>query len=150
MEFLDLFVPSNIPSYNRATAFLWTIFRYLEGPHLENPFNDEFCDKNPNRAPWLPRVSPQEMALWNVDSPGEKEYAVKMKAKRIAFLKQMAREENTIKKVEEPKYISEKLKLPPFQSFTQSSPSSPVPPTAEEKNKKRLIRTKWQRHLRSP
>lgn len=47
------------------------------------------------------------MEAENIDTAQEKEFAVKMKHHRIEFLKYQAAEEETIKKVEEPKYMCE-------------------------------------------
>lgn len=81
------------------------MFHYLEGPGTENPFSDIYASSHPGKAPWLPRISNEQMHQENIDTPEEIEFSIKMKTLRIQFLKQLAAEDDTIKKVEEPKYI---------------------------------------------
>jgi hypothetical protein len=48
VNFLDLFLPINIASADRARAFLWLIFHYLEGPDQPSPYDDDdYSRQNP-------------------------------------------------------------------------------------------------------
>jgi len=147
IDFLDLFIPINISSTNRAKAFLWTVFHYLEGPDKLNPFNDDYAAKNPGKAPWLPRISKEQMEAENVDTLSEKEFAAKMKHHRIEFLKYQAAEEETIKKVEEPKYMAGRQQSQQQQQQSSSAQSSQqynyqLPqPSGSQKKRKRVPST---------
>ncbi|THH21470.1 hypothetical protein EW146_g76 [Bondarzewia mesenterica] len=89
VEFVDLFLPINISSVARARAFLWVIFHYHEGPHLANPFADEYSMRHPQKVPWLQRLSPEEQRRENVDPPEEIEWGRKMATQRSQFLQDL-------------------------------------------------------------
>lgn len=89
VEFVDLFLPINISSVARAKAFLWMIFHYHEGPHLANPFADEYALRHPQKVPWLQRLSQEEQRRENVDPPEEIEWGRKMAAQRSQFLQDL-------------------------------------------------------------
>jgi Ino eighty subunit 1 len=82
------------------------VFHYLEGPDIPNPFDDEHSAQNPGKAPLLPRLSKAEMDRENVDTAEERIFAAKMKGLRVEFLKTMAIDDETIKRVDNnPKYL---------------------------------------------
>ncbi|KAI5991619.1 hypothetical protein EDD15DRAFT_2368962 [Pisolithus albus] len=72
LNFLDLFLPMKISSADRAKAFLWLMFHYLEGPDQPNPYDDDYSRQNPGKVPRLRRLSDAEMAEENVDTENEK------------------------------------------------------------------------------
>jgi Ino eighty subunit 1 len=89
IEFVDLFLPINISSECRARAFLWLMHYYHEGPHLANPFDDDYSRAYPGRVPWLHRLSSEEYSRENVDLPEEIEWGRKMALQRSAFLQDL-------------------------------------------------------------
>ncbi|KIJ68233.1 hypothetical protein HYDPIDRAFT_24531 [Hydnomerulius pinastri MD-312] len=89
LNFLDLFLPINISSADRARAFLWLIFHYLEGPDQPNPYDDDYSRENPGKVPWLRRLTDAEMAEENVDTPEELEWGKTMSAQRNIFLQRL-------------------------------------------------------------
>ncbi|KAF8845263.1 hypothetical protein BDN67DRAFT_961559 [Paxillus ammoniavirescens] len=89
LNFLDLFLPINISSADRARAFLWLIFHYLEGPDQSNPYDDDYSRENPGKVPWLRRLTDAEMAEENVDTPEEIEWGKAMSAQRNVFLQRL-------------------------------------------------------------
>ena len=73
---------------------------------MSNPFDDEYSYNNPPLAPLLPRLTRAQMEAENVDTPEEHALAEKMKTLRVNFLKGMAVEDETIKRVDNgPKYL---------------------------------------------
>ncbi|KAF9243938.1 hypothetical protein BU15DRAFT_86352 [Melanogaster broomeanus] len=89
LNFLDIFLPINISSADRAKAFLWLIFHYLEGPDQTNPYDDDYSRENPGKVPWLRRLTDAEMAEENVDTPEEIEWGKSMSAQRNLFLQRL-------------------------------------------------------------
>lgn len=95
-------MPVNIPSPNRARAFLWLVYNYLEEPFSSsqsgpssNPFSDDYSQGHPGKVPWLPRLTTEEMRKLreNVDPPDEIEWGSRMCAKRIDFLQRLTMSE---------------------------------------------------------
>lgn len=99
VNFLDLFLPINIASADRARAFLWLIFHYLEGPDQPNPYDDDYSRQNPGKVPWLHRLTEEEMAQENVDTPDEIEWGKAMSAQRNLFLQRLVHSTEKEKKV---------------------------------------------------
>lgn len=89
LNFLDLFLPINISSADRARAFLWLIFHYLEGPNQPNPYDDGYSRQNPGKVPWLRRLTDAELAEENVDTAEEIEWGGAMSAQRNVFLQRL-------------------------------------------------------------
>jgi Ino eighty subunit 1 len=77
----------------RARAFLWLVYRYLEGPDAMNPFDDDYARANPGKAPLMPRTSSEEAARENIDPPEEIEWGKQMGARRSRFLKKLVESE---------------------------------------------------------
>ncbi|KAG2044209.1 hypothetical protein BDR03DRAFT_938653 [Suillus americanus] len=99
VNFLDLFLPINIASADRARAFLWLIFHYLEGPDQPNPYDDDYSRQNPGKVPWLHRLTEEEMAQENIDTPDEIEWGKAMSAQRNLFLQRLVHSIEKEKKV---------------------------------------------------
>ncbi|KAL4267608.1 Ino eighty subunit 1 [Pleurotus pulmonarius] len=88
-NFLDLFLPRNLSSSDRARTFLWLIYYYLEDPDPPNPFDDDYSRDNPDKAP-LPRIlSDEEVKEENIDSPEEVAWGIMMSTQRNAFLQKL-------------------------------------------------------------
>jgi Ino eighty subunit 1 len=100
LNFLDLFLPGNLASYDRARAFLWLIFHYLEDADAENPFDDDYSRKHRHltKIPWIRRLTEAEQKLENVDTPEEVEWGNKMSAQRNVFLHKLVTAPDTDKK----------------------------------------------------
>jgi Ino eighty subunit 1 len=86
---LDLFLPRDLSSVDRARAFLWLIYHYLESPKPPNPFDDEYSRKNLGKAPFLRYLSDAAMEKENVDTPEEIEWGNMMSGQRNAFLQRL-------------------------------------------------------------
>lgn len=100
-------MPINIPSQNRARAFLWLVYHYLEDPTSSkadapstNPFADEYSSKNPGKVPWLPRLSTEDMQSRgeNIDPKEEIDWGSKMCALRTTFLQRLVKTSEVEKK----------------------------------------------------
>ncbi|KAI8995474.1 hypothetical protein BD414DRAFT_479660 [Trametes punicea] len=91
-DFLDFFTPVPISSKSRARAFLWLCYHYHEAPS-DNPFTDEYADGDPERAPRLVPLKPQEAAAENIDTPEEHQRGIDMTEMRKRFLEAQARGE---------------------------------------------------------
>ncbi|KAI0036678.1 hypothetical protein K488DRAFT_40692 [Vararia minispora EC-137] len=89
VEFIDLFLPTNISSACRARAFLWMIFHYHEGSSIPNPFGDDYSLQYPGKVPWLQRMTVEEQQLENRDPPEEIEWGKKMAHQRSLFLQEL-------------------------------------------------------------
>ena len=89
MNFLDIFLPINISSADRARAFLWLVYHYLEGPSQPNPYDDDYSRQNPGKVPWLRRLTDAELAEENVDTTKEIEWGRAMSAQRNIFLQRL-------------------------------------------------------------
>ncbi|KAG1757369.1 hypothetical protein EDB19DRAFT_1933859 [Suillus lakei] len=116
VNFLDLFLPINIASADRARAFLWLIFHYLEGPDQPNPYDDDYSRQNPGKVPWLHRLTEEEMAQENVDSPDEIEWGKAMSTQRNLFLQKLVHSIEKEKKVKAATSAS-KSHFWPFKTF---------------------------------
>ncbi|KZT44581.1 hypothetical protein SISSUDRAFT_1056913 [Sistotremastrum suecicum HHB10207 ss-3] len=92
-DFLDLFLPIPVPSAQRARAFLWLMFHYLEGPHEFNPYGDEYSQSHPGQAPFLLEVDPAELAHENVDTLADTTWGEKMAVRRANFLERQSEAE---------------------------------------------------------
>ncbi|KAF8140074.1 hypothetical protein EV363DRAFT_1153182 [Boletus edulis] len=88
-NFLDLFLPVNIASADRARAFLWLVYHYLEGPDQPNPYDDDYSRENTGKVPWLRRLTDAEIAEENVDTAEEIEWGRTMSAQRNIFLQRL-------------------------------------------------------------
>ncbi|KAJ7071293.1 hypothetical protein C8F01DRAFT_1109921 [Mycena amicta] len=89
INFLDLFLPKPLFSPDRARVFLWLMYHYLEDSEGPNPFDDAFSAANKGKAPLIKRLTKEEEAQENVDSPEEKEHGKKMSNQRNAFLQRL-------------------------------------------------------------
>ncbi|EAU92908.2 hypothetical protein CC1G_03695 [Coprinopsis cinerea okayama7 len=88
LNFLDLFIPGKgYASYERAQAFLWFIYHYLEDAEGPNPFADKFAQKNPGKAPQLRELGENEVE--NIDTQEEIQWGRAMSARRNTFLQQL-------------------------------------------------------------
>ncbi|EJD46236.1 hypothetical protein AURDEDRAFT_87453 [Auricularia subglabra TFB-10046 SS5] len=89
LDFHDLFLPVNISSRDRANAFLWLMYDYLEGITQPNPFvTPEWTASHPDQVPQLTRLTQQEMERENVDPPDEVELSRQMIANRRSFVQE--------------------------------------------------------------
>ncbi|KAJ6627202.1 hypothetical protein B0H10DRAFT_2173703 [Mycena sp. CBHHK59/15] len=86
LNFLDLFLPKNLSSPDRARVFLWLMYHYLESPNGQNPFDDSYSQQHPNKAPSIRHLSDAETSRENVDTNDEKDWGAKMSEQRNAFL----------------------------------------------------------------
>jgi hypothetical protein len=98
LNFLDIFLPINIASADRARAFLWLMFHYLEGPDQPNPYDDDYSRQHPGKVPWLRRLSEEVMAQENVDTPEEIEWGKSMSEMRNIFLQKLVKSSDKEKK----------------------------------------------------
>jgi len=95
MEFLDLFLPNPASSASRARIFLWLCYHYHEGPSADpgedrdgdvarvNPFSDP---SRPGAVPSLVMLTPDEVAVENLDPEDEKALANRLIAQREAIV----------------------------------------------------------------
>jgi Ino eighty subunit 1 len=84
---LDLFLPSTyLSSADRARAFLWLVYHYLESHTGPNPFDDHYSARHPGRIPTLRTLSPAEYERENVDTEEEIEWGNAMSHQRNLFL----------------------------------------------------------------
>ncbi|THU94854.1 hypothetical protein K435DRAFT_724244 [Dendrothele bispora CBS 962.96] len=105
VDFADLFLPIAVSSLSRARVFLWLCYHHLEAPSstndddydsdatvTENPFSDS---NRPGKAPALIMLTPEEVALENVDPDDEKQLGDKLITQRAQFVQaQSAKESN--------------------------------------------------------
>ncbi|KAF8649902.1 hypothetical protein AX16_005661 [Volvariella volvacea WC 439] len=89
INFLDLFLPKKFHSGDRAKAFLWHIYYYMEDSQGPNPFDDDFSRQHLGKAPQLRSLTDQEWARENVDTPSETDWGYRMKIVRINFLRSL-------------------------------------------------------------
>jgi len=128
LDFLDLFMPVSIRSTERARAFLWIIFRYLEDPTRGNPFSDPGRGNLDKVPPLIIRQS-QEMKNENVDSTEEIDWGSRMCAERTTFLQKLVTAPGPDKKVKhaaQPSQVAEFSRRPRacrqvYQTFAQES-----------------------------
>ncbi|EIN13536.1 hypothetical protein PUNSTDRAFT_79135 [Punctularia strigosozonata HHB-11173 SS5] len=123
VDVVDLFLPINIPSSARARAFLWLVYRYLEGPDAMNPFDDDYSRSNPGKAPQMPRIPAEEAAKENVDPPEEIEWGRQMGARRSKFLKKLVESEK-------------KGRRPPTPPPPPETPAAYVPPPPKPRHRR--------------
>ncbi|KAL5519490.1 hypothetical protein ACEPAH_1173 [Sanghuangporus vaninii] len=122
LDFLDLFMPINIPSVRRARAFLWLVYHYFEDPTSSpvggpttNPFSDDYSRANPGKVPLLPRLSFDEMQELreNIDPREEIEWGERMCALRTTFLQRLVKSTEDEKRSRSEFATSQVLELAP-------------------------------------
>lgn len=87
LEWGDLFTPIAYSSESRAKAFLWLCYHYVESMSItENPFADDYTKTHKGYCPKLIPLTPEEMALENVDTQEELAAGVAMTERRKDFL----------------------------------------------------------------
>jgi len=87
---LDLFLPKrDLSSFDRAQAFLWLVYYYLENSNEPNPFGDDYSRTNAGKAPFLHTLTDTQIEAENVDTPEEIAWGKKMSAQRNAFLQRL-------------------------------------------------------------
>ncbi|KAF9036422.1 hypothetical protein BDZ89DRAFT_460570 [Hymenopellis radicata] len=86
INFLDFFLPKPLASADRAQAFLWFIYHYLESPTGPNPFDDDYSRERTNMAPYIRPLSAREAARENVDTEDEIIWGNMMSNQRNIFL----------------------------------------------------------------
>ncbi|KAK0208552.1 hypothetical protein DFS33DRAFT_1304304 [Desarmillaria ectypa] len=86
VNFLDFFLPKPLASADRARAFLWFMYHYLESPTGSNPFDDDYSRKHPNMAPYLRPLTQREASRENVDTEDEIIWGNMMSNQRNIFL----------------------------------------------------------------
>ncbi|TFK40970.1 hypothetical protein BDQ12DRAFT_416891 [Crucibulum laeve] len=90
LNFLDLFLPNKrLSSTDRARAFLWLVYYYLEDSNSTNPFDDDYSKSNPGKAPLLRHLNDAELKGENVDTPEELDWGRMMSNQRNAFLQRL-------------------------------------------------------------
>ena len=90
LNFLDLFLPNrSLSSFDRAQAFLWHVYYYLESSEGNNPFDDEYSRANARKAPLLRKLTDAQISTENVDTLEEIAWGRKMSAQRNAFLQRL-------------------------------------------------------------
>lgn len=90
LNFLDLFLPNKyLASLDRAKAFLWLLYHYLESDTGPNPFDDRHSEKNPGKIPALRRLNSAEYQRENIDTPEEIDWGNKMSNQRNHFLQKL-------------------------------------------------------------
>lgn len=62
------------------------MYHYLENSNEHNPFDDDYSQDNPGKAPLLHRLTQSQVESENVDSPEEITWGKKMSGLRNAFL----------------------------------------------------------------
>ncbi|TDL28352.1 hypothetical protein BD410DRAFT_780848 [Rickenella mellea] len=87
LDFLDLFLPIDVPSEARSQAFLWLCFHYLEPSSIPNPFADDYSRRNPRKAPALLRRTGDGGEPENVDTAEERAWGEKMAEQRRNFVR---------------------------------------------------------------
>jgi Ino eighty subunit 1 len=117
LNFLDLFLPRNLSSADRAKAFLWLIFHYLEPPNMQNPFHDDYSRKYPGKVPLIRQLSEAELSKENIDTPEEIEWGSKMSTQRNNFLQKLVTSIENEKKMKNTPPSSQGS----FLSFTDSA-----------------------------
>ncbi|KAG5648128.1 hypothetical protein DXG03_006082 [Asterophora parasitica] len=90
LNFLDLFLPNKgLVSADRARAFLWLVYHYLESPESPGPFDDDYSRNNPGKAPFLHEITAQQAKIENVDTAEEIAWGKKMSNQRNTFLQKL-------------------------------------------------------------
>ena len=92
LDFLDLFLRTDISSASRARAFLWLCFNYLEAPSVEDDYDGDFTPNPFSEAaqssgmPSLVYLSPEESASENQETVEDKFTSDKLLAQRIKIV----------------------------------------------------------------
>ncbi|KAF8222598.1 hypothetical protein L208DRAFT_1413137 [Tricholoma matsutake] len=110
LNFLDLFLPNrDLSSFDRAQAFLWLIYYYLESSDEHNPFGDGYSRANAGKAPFLRKLTDAQIGAENVDTSEEIAWGKKMSAQRNAFLQRLVSSTEYEKnaKASAPHFVSE-------------------------------------------
>ncbi|KAG6911811.1 hypothetical protein DXG01_000058 [Tephrocybe rancida] len=103
LNFLDLFLPNReLMSFDRARAFLWLSYFYLESDGGQNPFADEFARKYSGKAPWLRQMTEHQRKTENVDTNEEMTWGKRMSAQRNTFLQKLVNSLDDDKKARPP------------------------------------------------
>lgn len=89
LNFLDLFIPRPTSSRDRARAFLWHMYHYLESNTLPNPFDDAYAKSSPGKAPQIRTLTPEQAQIENIDTEEEKAWGRKMAEQRNFFLRKL-------------------------------------------------------------
>lgn len=93
----------NISSADRAKVFLWLVFRYLEGPQLTNPFDDDYSRANGNaKAPKMRPLTDAEQTRENCDTSDEIAWGLKKSGERNDFLHRLVNSQENDKKQKPP------------------------------------------------
>lgn len=106
MNFLDLFLPKPLSSADRARAFLWHVYHYLEDPNTQNPFDDGYSRSHRGKAPLIRHLSAAEKARENIDTREEIEWGRKMSVERNLFLQKLVSSLESEKKNKAPHFVS--------------------------------------------
>ncbi|KAJ3558418.1 hypothetical protein NP233_g11513 [Leucocoprinus birnbaumii] len=93
VDFIDLFMRTDLSSESRARAFLWLCFNYLESaaPSKEDDYDNDvianpFGDPRRDGKPSFVHLGPEEAALENVDPPSEIQLAEKLIKQRTGLV----------------------------------------------------------------
>ena len=98
VNMLTLFTPLLIKSSERARAFLYIIYHYLEAHGSPNPFAEE---GQPDKLPTLNILSQEEYdALGeNIDTPEEIQFGIEMKAQMLQCVAELAQQKDEEERV---------------------------------------------------
>jgi len=88
-NFLELFLPKQFSSADRARVFLWLIHYYHEGPDVPNPYDDDFSSKHRPRVPRIHRLNREAIAAENKDTAEERAWGQQMSNERAQFLSRL-------------------------------------------------------------
>lgn len=102
----------DLSSFDRAQAFLWLVYYYLENS-AENPFSDDYSRANSGKAPFLRKLTDAQIGAENIDTPEEIAWGKKMSAQRNAFLQRLVSSTEYEKnaKASAPHFVSGTLSL---------------------------------------
>lgn len=115
---MDLFLPNkDLLSADRAKAFLWLAYHYLEKPDTPNPFDDDYSRKYRGKVPSLRRMKGQ-IKLENIDTAEEIAWGRKMSSQRNAFLRKLvdSNEDDKRAKASAPQFVPGSFH--PFHALT--------------------------------
>lgn len=76
-------------SADRAKAFLWLVYHYLENPDSDNPFDDDYSRKFRGKAPSLRQMTEPQVKSENIDTAEEIAWGKKMSNQRNTFLQKL-------------------------------------------------------------
>ncbi|KAJ7597238.1 hypothetical protein C8J56DRAFT_919572 [Mycena floridula] len=105
INFLDLFLPKNLASPDRARAFLWHMYHYLEDLKTPNPFDDDYSRRRHDKAPIVRQISSSQRARENVDTREEIEWGNRMSAERNMFLQRLVSSVESDRKSKAPHFV---------------------------------------------